>query len=187
MFLYAVTYDCCKAHILMTVFLCLPMRVGINLIVSLFDLWWESSRDVHTRTIHWVLFVFTTVLTFIFWSYEPCRYFTAGKIVERWTLLLLTAGHVVFCKMYVSVDKLAAVPMLCVEQPVLPLFCMSASQSVIVSLWRSVPVWLCFCWIMTAYIGQDDSQYVMLLCDKNKVNGFFVFLFCCSFESYRLL
>ena len=40
----------------------------------------------------------------------------------------------------VSVNKLAAVPILCVEQPVLPLFCMNASQSVIISLWRSVPV-----------------------------------------------
>ena len=37
--LYAVPYDYCKAHISMTVFLCLPMRVGSNLIVSLFDLW----------------------------------------------------------------------------------------------------------------------------------------------------
>ena len=44
------------------------------------------------------------------------------------------------CQMFVSVDKLEAVPILCVEQPVLPLFCMSASQSIIISLWRSVPV-----------------------------------------------
>ncbi len=53
---------------------------------------------------------------------------------------MLTTGHVVFCEMYVSVDKLAAVPILCVEQPVVPLFCMNACQSVIISLWRSVPV-----------------------------------------------
>ena len=182
MFLHAVTYDYCKADILLTVFLCLPMRVGINLIVSLFDLWWESSRDVHTCTIHWVLFVFTTVLTFIFWSYEPCRYFTAGKIVERWSLLTLTTGHVVVCQMFVSDDKLEAV-----EQPVLSLFCMNASQSTIISLWRSGPVWLCPLWDMTVFRRQDYSQYVMLWCDKNKVHGFFVFLFSCSFESYRLL
>ena len=36
-------------------------------------------------------------------------------------------------------------------------------------------------------IRQDYSQYVMLWCDKNKVHGFFVFLFCCSFESYSSL
>ena len=53
---------------------------------------------------------------------------------------MLTTGHVVFCKMYVSVDKLVAVPILCVEQLVLPLFCVTASQSAIISLWRSVPV-----------------------------------------------
>ena len=53
---------------------------------------------------------------------------------------MLTTGNVVFCEMDVSVDKLAAVPILCVEQPVLPLFCMNASQSAIISLWRSVPV-----------------------------------------------
>ena len=54
---------------------------------------------------------------------------------------MLTTGHVVFCKMYVSVDKLVAVPILGVEQLVLPLFCMNASQSaIIISLWRSVPV-----------------------------------------------
>ena len=51
--------DCCTAHISMTVFLCLPMRVGSNHIVSLFDLWWESLRNVHTcMTLHYVLFVF---------------------------------------------------------------------------------------------------------------------------------
>ena len=47
---------------------------------------------------------------------------------------------VLFCEMYVSVDKLVAVPILCVKQLVLPLFCMNASQSTIISLWRSVPV-----------------------------------------------
>ena len=47
---------------------------------------------------------------------------------------MLTTGHVAFCEMYVSVDKLEAV-----EQPVLSLFCMNASQSVIFSLWRSGP------------------------------------------------
>ena len=35
MFLYAVTYDYCKAHTSMTVVHCLPMRVGSNLILSL--------------------------------------------------------------------------------------------------------------------------------------------------------
>ena len=53
---------------------------------------------------------------------------------------MLTTGHVVFCEMFVSVNKRAVVPMLCVEQLVLPLFCMNASQSAIISLWRSVPV-----------------------------------------------
>ena len=120
-------------------------------------------------------------------SYESCRYFTAGKIMERWTLLTLTTGHVVFCEMFASVDKLEDVPILCVEQLVLPLFWMNASQSVIITLWRSGPVWLCPFWDMTVFIRQDYLQCVMLWCDKNKVNGFFVFLFCCSFESYTLL
>ena len=89
----------------MTVFLCLPMRVGIKLIASLFDRWWESSRDFHTCMIQWVLFVFLTrqFWIIIFWSYEPCRYFTAKKVVERWSLLTLTTGHVVVCQMFVSV------------------------------------------------------------------------------------
>ncbi len=190
MFLNAVTYDYCKAHISMTVVLCLPMRVGINMIVSLFDLWWESSRDFYTcMTVHWVLFVFLTwqFWIIIFWSYEPCRYFTAGKIVERWTLLMLTTGHVVFCEMYVSVlTSLQLYHIMC-RAACMPLFCMNASQSTIISLWRSVPVWLCLFWIMTVYIRQDYSQYVMLWCDKYKVHGLFVFLFCWSFESYRLL
>ena len=53
---------------------------------------------------------------------------------------MLTTVHVVVCHMFVSVDKLEAVPILCVERLVLPLFCMNASQSVIMSLWRSGPV-----------------------------------------------
>ena len=73
------------------------------------------------------------------------------------------------------------------EQPVLSLFCMNASQSTVISLWRSGPVWLCPLWDMTFFRRQDYSQYVMLWCDKNKVHVFFVFLFCCSFESYSLL
>ena len=60
--------------------------------------------------------------------------------MERLTLLMLTTDHVVFCEIDVSVDKLAAVPILCVKQLVLPLFFMNASQSTIISLWRSVPV-----------------------------------------------
>ncbi len=48
--------------------------------------------------------------------------------------------YAVFCQMFVSVDKLEAVTILCVEQPVLSLFCMNASQSTIISLWRSGPV-----------------------------------------------
>ena len=60
--------------------------------------------------------------------------------MERLTLLMLTTDHVVFCEIDVSVDKLAAVPILCVEQLVLSLFCMNASQSAIISLWSSVPV-----------------------------------------------
>ena len=54
--------------------------------------------------------------------------------------MMLTTGHVALCKMYVSVDKLAAVPISCVEQLVLPLFCMNTFHSIIISLWRSVPV-----------------------------------------------
>ncbi len=80
----------------------------------------------------------------IFWSYEPCRYFTAGKIVERWNLLIFTTSQVVFCEMFASVDKLEAVPILCVEQLVSSLFCINASQSSIISLWRNVPVCLLF-------------------------------------------
>ncbi len=48
--------------------------------------------------------------------------------------------HVVFREMFASVNKLAAVPILCVGQLVLPLSCMNASQSAKISLWRSVPV-----------------------------------------------
>ncbi len=39
---------------------------------------------------------------------------------------MLTTGHVVFHEMFVSVDKLEAVPILCVSA----LFCMNASQRV---------------------------------------------------------
>ncbi len=53
---------------------------------------------------------------------------------------MLATGHVVFCEMDVSVDKLAAVPILCVEWLVSSLCFMNASQSVIISLWRTVPV-----------------------------------------------
>ena len=48
---------------------------------------------------------------------------------------MLTTVQVVVCQMFVSDDKLEAV-----EQPVLFLFCMNASQSTIISLWRSGPV-----------------------------------------------
>ena len=51
---------------------------------------------------------------------------------------MLTTGHVVFCVMNVSVDMLAAVPILCVEQLVSPLLCMNASQSIIIFLWRII-------------------------------------------------
>ncbi len=37
--------------------------------------------------------------------------------------MTLTTGHVVVCPMFVSVDKLEAVPILCVEQLVSPPFC----------------------------------------------------------------
>ncbi len=76
---------------------------------------------------------------------------------------------------------------ICVEQFVSSLFCMHDSQSVIFSLLRSVPVWLCPCWNMAVFIRQDYSQYVMMWCDKNEVHWFFVYLFCCSFESYTWL
>ncbi len=53
---------------------------------------------------------------------------------------MLTTGHVVVGQMFVSVDKFEAVLILCVKQLVLPLFCINASQSVIISLWRTNPV-----------------------------------------------
>ena len=43
---------------------------------------------------------------------------------------MMTTGHVGFCVIFVSVDKLEAVPMLCVERLVSSLFCINASQSV---------------------------------------------------------
>ena len=43
-------------------------------------------------------------------------------------------NYVVFCEMDVSVDKLEAVAILCVEQLVSSLFCINSLQSVIVSL-----------------------------------------------------
>ena len=52
---------------------------------------------------------------------------------------MLTTGRVVFV-ISVSDDNLEAVPIFCIEWLVLSLFCMNASQSVIISLWRSVPV-----------------------------------------------
>ncbi len=55
-------------------------------------------------------------------------------------LLMLTTSHVAFSVISVSVNKLEAVPILCVKRLVLPLFSMNASQSVIISLWRTVPV-----------------------------------------------
>ena len=89
----------------------------------------------------------------IFWSYEPCRYFTAGNIVERWTLLMLTTGHVVLCEMFPIVDKLEAVSILCVEQLVSSLFCINASQNVIISLWRTV-LFCCSSWNITVFSGR---------------------------------
>ncbi len=38
-YIFVCSYKYCKAHTSMTIFPCLPMRVGINLLVSLFDLW----------------------------------------------------------------------------------------------------------------------------------------------------
>ncbi len=189
MFLNAVTYDHCNAHFSITVFLCKPMMVGINLVVSLFDLWWKSSRDIPPAWLYTKYFLcfwrnsFELLLSGI---YDPSRYFTAENIVETWTLLMLTTDHVVFL-WFMWVDKLGTVPILCVEQLVSPLFCMNASHSVIISLWRYGPVWLCPFWDMTVISRQDHTQYVMLWYDKNQVHGFFVLLLCCSFESYRLL
>ena len=46
------------------------------------------------------------------------------------------------------------------------------------------------CACLTLFVGHkylcqaDYSQVVMLWHDKNKVRGLFIFLFCCSFESY---
>ncbi len=57
---------------------------------------------------------------------------------------MLTTSHVVFREMFASADKLEAVPILCVEWLVLPLFCMNASQSAIIFLWRNLLVLLLF-------------------------------------------
>ena len=68
------------------------------------------------------------------------------QILHSWKDCGEVNSHVVnnksfcFCEMFVSVDKIEAVPILCVERRVVPLFCMNASQSAINSLWRSVPV-----------------------------------------------
>ena len=164
MFLHAVTYAYCKADILLTVFLSLPMRVGINLIVSLFDLWWESSRDVHTCTIHCVLFVFTTVLTFIFWSYEPCRYFTAGKIVESWTLSVL---HKCFLECYnLSVEIWSCLTLSFVGQD----FFIRQDYSQYVMLWcdkNKVHVFFVFlfhssCYLLVSYLRTILWAYAYL-------------------------
>ncbi len=72
------------------------------------------------------------------------------------------------------------------EQLAPSLFCMHASQSDKISLWRTVPVWLYPFWDMTVFIRQDYSQYDMLWGNNNKVHRFFVFLLCCSFESFTL-
>ncbi len=42
--------------------------------------------------------------------------------------------------MFVSVDKLEAVPILCEEQLVSSLFFINASESVIISVWRTAPI-----------------------------------------------
>ncbi len=65
-----------------------------------------------------------------------------SQLEKLWRVNSLDVDHWSCCifLISVSVDKLEAVPILCVEQPVLPLFCMNASQSAIISLWRSVPV-----------------------------------------------
>ncbi len=62
-------------------------------------------------------------------SFGLMNHVDTSQLERLWrvNLLMLTTGHVVFCKMYVSVDKHAAVPILCVEWLVLPLFCMNAS------------------------------------------------------------
>ena len=135
------------------------MRVGINLIVSLFVLWWVSSSNSHTPVwlyANYFLCFDTTVLNLSLIN----RYFTAGKIVEKWTSLAVDKKVMLyFCVISVSVDKLEAVPILCVERLVSPLFCMNDSQSVIISLWRTVPIWFCPFWDMTVFIRQDYSQY----------------------------
>ena len=56
-----------------------------------------------------------------------------------------------------------------------------------ISLWRNVPVLTYPCWDMIVIIWQDYSQFVVLWFDKNKVHGFFVFLFCCSVEAWMVL
>ena len=65
---------------------------------------------------------------------------------------MLTTGHVVFCEMYVRVDRLVAVAILCVKQLVLPLFlheCFSECYNLSVEI--------CFC--LTLSLLDHDCLY----------------------------
>ncbi len=95
---------------------------------------------------------------------------------------MLTTGHVVFCEMYVSVDKLVALPILCVEQLVLH-ECFSECHNLSVEICSHLTLSFlghdCLYWaglltICYAVVGQEPRPWIL------------VFLCCCSFESYRL-
>ena len=172
---YSVDYDHCKAHILITVCVVYPWGSGISSVYPLFILWWVSSRDMHTC-------VTVRYLSIWYLDTPQLEWFWRGELFWCWPWVMLC-----FLVISVSVAKLETVPILGVERLLSSLLCINASQSVIISLWRTVPVWLYPIWYMAVFIRQDYSRFVMLWFDKNKVHGFFVFLFCCSFESYTLL
>ncbi len=108
-------YDHCKAHILITVSVVYPWGSGLTFVYPLLDLWWVSSRDIHTCiTVRWVLSVFWH--DSFFWTYlwhldtSQLEWFWRGEHSRCWPLVVLC-----FCVLSVSVDKLEAELMLCVD------------------------------------------------------------------------
>ena len=75
-----------------------------------------------------------------------------------------------------SVDKHEAATILCVEWLVLPLFCMNVSQSVIISLWRTVLVGLCPCWDILSLSGWITHN--MLCCGVTRTKFMDSLYFC---------
>ena len=103
---YSIDYVHCKAHILITVSVVYSWKSVYSMV---------SILKGHAHLYDCTLSTFC-VLTSQFLNLSMVfRYFTAGKILERWTLLMLTTGHVMFPCDSVSADKLEAVPMLFVS------------------------------------------------------------------------